>query len=365
MGVELLEGWQQDIEREQWQSDQESDRLSAVEQAADGYLRGLRHDVQVMDLQLNYFEDELKTANQELAKLEQQLARERQTYAPQLDAAVARLRFLQQQSFANQGWSVLLRSQNLSELFDRRARLKQVYAVDRQRLLGLQQTAVKLKAEKITIEEQKNEIALLQQQILAQKADFEAQLTVQQDLINRLNADRETLAAAQLRLAKDSEGIRDLIQTRVAAGGRRSLGGTRRYLTPHGGRLSSGFGWRWHPKLGGRRFHGGIDFAGEVGSPIFAADTGVVIFAGWYGGYGKTVIIDHGEGVSTLYGHNSKTLVTEGQPVERGVTIAELGSSGLSTGPHLHFEIRHAGKPVNPLKYLTVRDRRQDLSLRG
>jgi len=354
VGVELLEGWQQEVESQERDAGVQGDRLTNLEQAAQGYLRGLKHDVQVLDLQLDYYEKELAAANQQAAKLEQALARERQTYAPQLEAAIARLRFLQQHSFASQSWSVLLRSETLSDFFDRRARLKQVYDVDRQRLEQLQVKAQQLKAQKLAIEEQKNEISLLQQQILAQKADFEAQLAVQQELINRLNGDRETLAAAQLRLAKDSEGIRELIRERVATGGLRLLGGTGRYLIPHAGQLSSEYGWRWHPQLGGRRFHAGIDFAGEPGSPIRAADTGVVIFAGWYGGYGKTVILDHGQGASTLYGHARKLLVTEGQPVERGATIAEVGSTGLSTGPHLHFEIRRDGKPVNPLPYLTV-----------
>ncbi len=357
IGIELLEGWQQEVEIRERGVSEERDRLTSVEEAAQGYLRGLQHDVQVMDLQLNYYETELAAANEQLASLETKLAQERQTYAPQLQATIARLRFLQQQSLLSQGWNILLRSENLSEFFDRRARLKQVYTADRQRLANLQQTAQTLKAQKLAIEAQKNEIALLQQQILAQKADFEAQLSVQQDLVERLNADRDTLAAAQLRLAQDSEGIRQLIRDRVAAGGRRLLGSTGRYQLPHTGKLSSNYGWRWHPKLGGRRFHAGIDFAGETGSPIFAADTGVIIFAGWYGSYGKTIIIDHGQGISTLYGHASKLLVTEGQPIERGATIAEVGSTGLSTGPHLHFEIRHDGKPVNPLEHLSVGDR--------
>ncbi len=357
VGLELLEGWQQEVEIQERGVNAERDRLSTVEEAAQGYLRGLQHDVQVMDLQLDYYEQELATAQETLTQLEQALARERQTYAPQMAAATARLRFLQQHSLASQGWSLLLSSASLSELFDRRARFQQIYETDRQRLAALQQTAQGLKARKLTVEQQKNEISLLQQQILTQKADFEAQLAVQQELIDRLNGDRETLAAAQLRLAADSEGIRGLIQARLAAGGRRSLGGTGRYTLPHGGKLSSEYGWRWHPKLGGRRFHAGIDFAGEPGSPIFAADTGVVMFAGWYGGYGKTVIVDHGQGVATLYGHTRKLLVTEGQPVERGRLIAEVGSTGFSTGPHLHFEIRHNGKPVNPLDYLSVSDR--------
>jgi murein DD-endopeptidase MepM/ murein hydrolase activator NlpD len=85
---------------------------------------------------------------------------------------------------------------------------------------------------------------------------------------------------------------------------------------------------------------------------IRAADSGIVIFAGWYGGYGYAVVIDHGNGIATLYGHTSKLYVAEGQAVKRGDAIAAVGSTGLSTGPHLHFEVRQDGEPVDPMAYL-------------
>ncbi|MGH9194720.1 MAG: peptidoglycan DD-metalloendopeptidase family protein [Acidimicrobiia bacterium] len=117
------------------------------------------------------------------------------------------------------------------------------------------------------------------------------------------------------------------------------------FLWPARGVLTSRFGWR------SRRHHNGIDIAAPYGTPIFAAKAGRVIFSGWYYGYGRTVIVDHGD-VTTLYGHASKLLVRNGQTVEAGESIARVGSTGVSTGPHLHFEIRVNGRAVNPLKYL-------------
>ena len=128
--------------------------------------------------------------------------------------------------------------------------------------------------------------------------------------------------------------------------------GTGRFVFPANGSISSGFGNRIHPILGYSRFHAGIDFAASHGSAIRAADSGRVIFSGWYGGYGQTVIIDHGNGISTLYAHASRLLVNEGQNVQQGQSIAAIGSTGLSTGPHLHFEVRQNGNPVNPMAYL-------------
>lgn len=115
--------------------------------------------------------------------------------------------------------------------------------------------------------------------------------------------------------------------------------------------ITSGFGWRQHPITGERKFHSGIDFAASVGAPIYATDAGIVEFAGEKGGYGNTVVVKH-TSVSTLYGHASKLYVATGQRVTRGQMIAAVGSTGMSTGPHLHFEVRVNDKPQNPRPYL-------------
>ena len=118
---------------------------------------------------------------------------------------------------------------------------------------------------------------------------------------------------------------------------------------PTDGFSSSGYGLRWN----GAEFHQGIDIAAEMGTPIVATADGVVTIAGWNaGGYGNMVDIDHGSGVSTRYGHASAVVVTAGQRVRRGQIIAYVGSTGHSTGPHLHYEVRLSGQPVNPTSYL-------------
>ena len=118
---------------------------------------------------------------------------------------------------------------------------------------------------------------------------------------------------------------------------------------PTDGFISSGYGLRWN----GAEFHQGIDIAAEMGTPIVATADGVVTIAGWNaGGYGNMVDIDHGSGVSTRYGHASAVVVTPGQRVRRGQILAYVGSTGHSTGPHLHYEVRLSGQPVNPASYL-------------
>lgn len=116
--------------------------------------------------------------------------------------------------------------------------------------------------------------------------------------------------------------------------------------------VTSPYGMRLHPVLGYYKLHTGVDFGAPSGASIVAADSGTVISAGWQGGYGNCVIIDHGSGMSTLYAHMSEILCSEGQSVSSGETIGLVGSTGYSTGAHLHFEVRVGGDPVDPMGYL-------------
>lgn len=125
------------------------------------------------------------------------------------------------------------------------------------------------------------------------------------------------------------------------------------FQIPVNGRISSDFGNRFHPIDKKIKFHGGIDIAVPVGTKVVAAADGIVKFAGWKGGYGNVVVIEHADGSETLYGHNSKLLVIEGQKVSGGEPISLSGSTGKSTGPHVHFEIRQNGELVNPSKVLS------------
>jgi murein DD-endopeptidase MepM/ murein hydrolase activator NlpD len=122
---------------------------------------------------------------------------------------------------------------------------------------------------------------------------------------------------------------------------------------PTAGGVASGFGQRLHPILGYYRMHSGLDIGGAQGQPIWAANEGIVIMAGWNGGYGNTVVIQHGDSsVTTLYAHMSGFATSVGDYVTSGQVIGYVGSTGLSTGPHLHFEVRINGSAVDPMPYL-------------
>jgi murein DD-endopeptidase MepM/ murein hydrolase activator NlpD len=200
-----------------------------------------------------------------------------------------------------------------------------------------------------------------------------------------VNAEREQVIAAEVEENRIIEGIRARlaefeaeyeavqaqIQAEIAAaaasrgnptpsssggggggGGGAPSGGGRLLWPIDGGRAGSGFGPRVHPISGGTRMHTGVDIGAASGTPIRAADDGVVVMAGWNGGYGNWTLIDHGGGLATGYGHQSSIGVSRGQRVSRGQVIGRVGSTGASTGPHLHWEVRVNGNPVNPMAWV-------------
>ena len=128
------------------------------------------------------------------------------------------------------------------------------------------------------------------------------------------------------------------------------------FMRPISGRITSPFGWRTHPIFNSRTFHSGVDIAGPNRGSIRASNSGKVIYSGWYGGYGKVVILDHGSvngrPITTLYAHMSSIKVSQGQFVNKGDVVGFEGTTGYSTGPHVHFEVRVNGKPNNPLNYI-------------
>ncbi len=354
--VDSLRRMQQQIDEQQSDLAEERDRLSNRESAAKGQLGGILYNLRSTNIAQKDYEFQIDLANRRIKELQVDLADAERTYRQKQAATIARLRFLQRQPLTGWGWDVLLDSENLSEFLARRRRVKLVYRADHQILGDLKAQAEQMHQQKAEIERQKNNVALLKQQLLAKKAEYEAQLETQKQLVARLNTDKEALASAQAQLEADSEAIGILIQRQMAAGKARLRDpvvlGSGRLLYPSDGAITSAFGWRRHPLLGSSRFHAGIDFGASYGSTIRAADSGTVIFSGWYGGYGYAVVIDHGGGIATLYGHSSELYVSEGQTVQRGEAIAAVGSTGLSTGPHLHFEVRENGKPVDPTGYL-------------
>ncbi len=203
--------------------------------------------------------------------------------------------------------------------------------------------------------------AVLESDMATMLVDLQAQQAVQAELkaelATRVADWEQTVAEFEAEEAALSEFIRKEEAKVVvppppaatAASGGTSASG---FQWPINARVTSEFGWRVHPIFGTKRLHSGIDLGAGSGTPIAAAAGGTVIFAGVKGGYGNTVVISHGNGVSTLYAHQSKIGVSNGQQVGRGEIVGYVGSTGNSTGPHLHLEVRVNGAAVNPRGYM-------------
>ncbi|MCD0446215.1 M23 family metallopeptidase [Glycomyces sp. A-F 0318] len=187
-----------------------------------------------------------------------------------------------------------------------------------------------------------------------------AQLAVEQLIDDRTAAlavaegARDEAQEAYDELEAESERLADALRRADTGPSNSSSGGSSGsgFVVPVDGWKSSDFGWRRHPIYGTSRLHGGTDFAAGTGATIHAADSGTVVYAGWNAGYGQLTCIGHGGGLSTCYAHQSSIWVSSGEHVERDEAIGAVGSTGDSTGPHLHFEVRVNGERVDPLGYL-------------
>ncbi|WP_017326598.1 murein hydrolase activator EnvC [Synechococcus sp. PCC 7336] len=355
--AQTLDSLQQERQQIQQQVDAARARTHAAqhqENTARGHLWNLQSNLGVMQTRIDDNEFRLRKAEADLVRLTEQLKQSEEKLVQQKSSTSARLRYLQRQG-QERWWALMLSSQDLNDFFDRRYYLKLLFESDRKLIGNLQDTAAKIERDRIALEEQKNEIALLSQQLAVEKQQLLQQASVQTQLVGRLQNQRAAYAAAQRRLEADSQRVASLIQQLTiqqnqASGGDRPQG-TGRLQPPVSGPVTSRFGWRVHPIYRTRRLHTGIDYGVATGTPVRAADSGTVIYSGWYGGYGYTVIVNHGNGLTSLYAHNSGLTVAKDRPVTKGQTIARSGSTGLSTGPHVHFEVRRNGQPVNPADY--------------
>jgi murein DD-endopeptidase MepM/ murein hydrolase activator NlpD len=229
---------------------------------------------------------------------------------------------------------------------------RRIVHYDATMIQATQQTKAELEREMELLRRQQAKLASLRASIAEQARELRQAEAEQTDLLRRIQTERKTYEQWLKEWEEESKAIAALLR-RLQMAQRRSprpIPAWRGpFLRPVSGSIVSGFGYRRHPILGGVRFHYGVDIAAPFGTTIRAAADGVVVFAGWRRAYGNTVIIDHGNGLATLYAHCSELLVSEGAVVRQGQPIARVGSTGLATGPHLHFEVRRYGEPVNPL----------------
>ena len=350
-----LEAQQEQVNQRQKALEEAKERLRKAQADAQGNLLDLQKNLRTTDSKLQDNQAQLQEADAFLKSLEVKLLESQGTFENQRSATVARLQVLQRQQRLK-GWAVLLQSESLTQLLERQYFLTKLFERDRAQLAAIAAQAVEVEAQRSTVADQKTGMALLRQKLLSEKATLEEKKQSQETLAQLLKQNEQAIASAQDQLQRDSQSLTLLIQQKLAERAAANSGipgiGRGPFRLPAAGPMSSDFGWRTHPVLGTQRFHGGLDFAIDYDTPVVSTGGGTVIYADWYGGYGYAVIIDHGGGITSLYGHNNEVKVYEGQQVKAGQVVALSGSTGLSTGPHLHFEVRENGEPVDPKGYL-------------
>lgn len=305
------------------------------------------------ETKLQETEDEISKLEKEIKQAKEKLKYIQKDYNAQKEALENRLVALYEMGQTTY-LDVLLNSKNITDFISRYYLIGEIAEYDNDLLE--------------TIEREKNKIEEISKQLSEKNETLKTAKNMQEKTLIALenaktikNSYAAELTEEELNTQKQIEEYNsklDNIDAQMAIlamvdGNSEYIGGEFLWPIPGYTIITSPFGMRFHPILHYYRSHNGIDIGAKTGAPVIAANSGTVITASYVGSYGNVVMIDHGGGIVSNYGHGSKILVKVGQVVEKGEVIMEAGSTGLSTGPHLHFEIKVNGKFVNPLPYVT------------
>lgn len=233
---------------------------------------------------------------------------------------------------------ILLGSNSISEFISNMEIIQKIYKNDMEVLEILEKEHEEMKQQKAALKTKKEKLSVQQDEMKVKKADLDKKKKELEKKEDELKAEADRLSSEILSLMDKNSPF---------------VGGEFTWPCPSSSYITSSFGNRLHPILNVWKFHTGVDIGASSGQNILAAASGKVIMATWYGGYGNCVMIDHGGGIVTLYGHCSQLLVSNGATVKKGQAIALVGSTGNSNGPHLHFEVRENGAYVNPMNYFS------------
>ena len=338
-----------------WQEiiDQVNVKLRAIQvdlDAANARLKDIQNQQAQINAQIKQTQEEIRKAQEHLLQRQKVLnQRVRSIYMH------GQLNYLE----------VITGAKSFSDFANRLELLKRVIRSDYNLILEIQNQKAQIEAKEEQLEKDKARLDALAQEAQKAQSQIAAKKAEQQKVLDDAKDNKAAAAQMEQDLIAESKRVHNLIQERLrqqeaARQAASQSGGEAPSYTqgsgvlswPCNGPITSPYGYRVHPIFGTTIYHSGIDIGVDYGTPIHAADSGTVIYAGWISGYGNAVIIDHGNGMQTLYGHNQSLNVSEGQSVSKGQVIAFAGSTGNSTGPHCHFEVQVNGSAVDPMGYL-------------
>ena len=332
---------------------QELNESKAKEKSLGDQVNSLEQQINSKQSDIDELEASISEAQAKLETLEEELAAAEEKVNTQNENLNARLRNMYKNGSV--GFiDVLMDSGSFSEFLNNLSLVEKVYTSDQDVLEELQKAYDEIDAKKKEIETLQAELSESKATMEEQQSSLEADKASVEKKKSEIAADSAETQRELDKLEADAQALTSSIRNSGSSSSSSKYnGGIMAWPVPSCHTVSSGYGGRIHPTTGKYKFHGGLDIPGSYGSAIVAANSGKVIWAGNRGdSYGNYVIIDHGGGVSTLYGHSSKVLVSTGQSVSRGQRIANVGSTGRSTGPHCHFEVRINGSRVNPNPYV-------------
>lgn len=345
------------------QKENELDRVNSQIKALDTQINtkekesnALLYKIKVMQNEIRDIESSIATLDGQINEREVSIAAKETmieeataNIAQKGDLLNARLRVMYKNGKAGY-LEVVLGATDFKDLLTRIDMVQKVYMHDRNLIEYMTEQKEIVVVEKTKLQDERVELVGLR----ASKKEQSEVLGIKMSAVNKeqkvVATDLKALEKREDSLAADAKKLTDIIKNMKLA--EKYVGGEMMWPAQGYYRISSPFGYRIHPILKVKKLHTGIDIAIPYGKPINAAQSGTVVYAGWMGGYGKVAMIDHGGGIVTLYAHNSKLVVKKGQTVEKGQKISECGSTGQSTGAHLHFEVRKDGDYVDPLEYV-------------
>ena len=332
-----------EIKAQEKKLEKEVSNINAEIKKIDAQMAKTDEEIQQLESQLSKLNSDIETTKVELEEANKNIEEKNDTFNSRLkimykNGAVGYLEVL----FSSSDLSDLLtRIDMISKIVDHDVELMKYMKEQKEIISDKKET---LEAKFIDVKATKDRVAIKKNELTVASRSKEVLLSSKQRNLKELEAEFD-------KLNKEAQALTAIIKRQQSSA--KYTGGKMNWPVPNYYRVSSPFGWRVHPIFGTKKMHTGVDIPAPTGTNIVAANGGKVQFAGVSGGYGNIVILDHGGGITTLYAHNSRLLVKTGQTVKKGQAIAKAGSTGYSTGPHLHFEVRRNGKYENPIPWVT------------
>ena len=348
-----LQTQQKDLQEQLQQSNEEleevqsqlSENLQQIEKL-DEKIRESENKIEELDVQV-------KTLQEEISNIQSQLDVAEKNYEKQKDIMEKRLIAIYEAGDTKY-LDVLLNSRNISEFLSNYYLITEIASVDKNLLDEVESEKKEIELSKQKLEKNQESLATALQTQTKTATVLQNTKALRENYISRLS-DEEKAKQAQIdEMTQQYEDVNNQILELAKQGlDTAYIGGVLAWPVPGYTKITSNYGMRVHPITGQYKLHTGVDISAPMGANFVAANDGIVTKAGYNSAYGNMVIIDHGGGISTLYAHGSEILVTVGQTVKRNEAILKVGSTGYSTGPHAHFEVRINGVVTNPLEYIT------------